>query len=218
MTDPIETLGVRKARELLTHELKIARLHRDALEKARHYAGRTGLKLHLGCADNIKPGWVNIDLSADADLCLDLREAFPFAEGSCTIIYSEHFFEHVDYPAGAATLLGECLRVLAPSGIFSVGVPDTEWPLLEYARVRQEGYFATAKRIFHPAWCETDMDHINYHFRQDGEHLYAYDEITLCHVLTRAGFERAHRRAFDPELDLRERELGTLYVDAYKPA
>jgi len=218
MTEPIETYGVRKARERLARELKIARLHHEALEKARHHAGRTGLKLHFGCANNIKPGWVNIDLSADADLRLDLREALPFADGSCTIIYSEHFFEHVDYPARAPALLGECLRVLAPGGVFSAGVPDTEWPLLEYARVRQDGYFATAKRIFHPAWCETDLDHINFHFRQNGDHLYAYDEITLCHVLTRAGFERAHRRAFDPELDRRERELGTLYVAAYKPA
>jgi predicted SAM-dependent methyltransferase len=142
----------------------------------------------------------------------------PLADGTCSVIYSEHFFEHVDYPAGAERLLAECYRLLEPGGTFNVGVPDTEWPIMEYARVRQEGYFVQAKKVWHPAWCETEIDHINYHFRQDGQHLYAYDCQTLCRVLEKAGFVGAHRRKFDPQLDSAKRELGTLYVEARRAA
>jgi hypothetical protein len=40
-------------------ELKTRRHHLRALRKARAFRGQTGLKLHLGCGDNIKPGFVN---------------------------------------------------------------------------------------------------------------------------------------------------------------
>jgi SAM-dependent methyltransferase len=90
------------------------------------------MKLNIGCGPNRKKGWDNIDLLPDVDLSLDMREAMPFSENSATIIYSEHFFEHLDYPEPAKRFLKECHRILRPGGIFSVGVPDTEWPLLAY--------------------------------------------------------------------------------------
>lgn len=102
-------------------------------------------------------------------------------------------------------------------GLFSVGVPDTEWPIAEYAGLRREGYFQIVKERWHPAWCQTEMEHINYHFRQAGEHRFAYDFITLAKVLTSVGFQKVHRREFDAELDSKDRELGTLYVNAFKP-
>src|SRR5262245_40369277 len=46
----------------------------------------------------LKPGWVNIDLVACADLQLDMREAMPLPDKCAQMIYSEHFFEHIDYP------------------------------------------------------------------------------------------------------------------------
>ena len=57
---------------------------------------------------------------------------------------------------------------------------------------------------------------INYHFRQDGEHRFAYDHETLHHVLAEAGFRDIRRRAFDATLDTENRKIGTLYVDAEK--
>ena len=209
---------VRAAQERVRKELMIHKRHEKGLVKARMLAGQRQLKLHLGCGPVHKPGWINIDLFGEADLTLDLRENLPLADGSCQIIYSEHFFEHVDYPAGAQRMLADCLRLLEPGGTISIGVPDTEWPIMEYARVRQEGYFTQAKKVWHPPWCETEIDHINYHFRQDGQHLFAYDCNTLCHVLHKAGFVGARRRPFDAELDSAKRELGTLYVEANKPA
>ena len=63
----------------------------------------------------------------------------------------------------------------------------------------------------------TRMEHINYHFRQGGEHRFAYDFETLKYVLEKAGFIQVRRRDFDPLLDSRDRELGTLYVEGFKP-
>ena len=114
--------------------------------------------------------------------------------------------------------LAECCRVLEPDGLFSVGVPDTEWPLLEYARVKDDGYFRMVKERWHPAWCETEIEHINYHFRQGTEHRFAYDYATLEKALARSGFGEIRRRDFDPELDSEDRRIGTLYAEATKPS
>jgi len=197
--------------------VSIPLIHANGVRKARRYAKRDDLKIQLGCGPNIKPGWVNLDLRATADIRLDLSRRLPFPDNSTQIIYSEHFLEHIDYPDAAMSLLAECRRILASDGVFSVGVPDTEWPLLEYAKVRQDGYFATAKKQWHPSWCETDLEHINFHFRQGNEHRFAYDFVTLEKALLRAGFVNVRRREFDPALDTEARRLGTLYVDADKP-
>lgn len=198
--------------------VSIPLIHAGGVARARRLADRTDLKLQLGCGTRIKPGWVNIDLRASADIRLDLFRPLPFAANSVEIIYSEHFLEHIDYPGPAMKLLAECLRVLKPGGCFSVGVPDTEWPLLEYAGVRKDGYFQTAKERWHPSWCETELEHINFHFRQGREHRFAYDFVTLEKALQRTGFVDIQRREFDPQLDTEARCLGTLYVDAYKKA
>ena len=98
-----------------------------------------------------------------------------------------------------------------------MGVPDTEWPIREYTGQRSEGYFRIAKERWHPAWCQTEMEHINYHFRQNGQHRFAYDFKTLAWALRNTGFHEIKRREYDPELDSIDRKLGTLYVNALKP-
>lgn len=174
------------------------------------------LKLNVGCGPNVKSGWINIDLSQRADLQLDLREPLPFASQSVAVIYSEHFFEHLEYPDEATNFLLESIRILRPGGIFSVGVPDTEWPLVSYV-TGDDMYFRMAQERWHPSWCVTKMHSLNYHFRQGREHKFAYDFETLSLVLREAGFSPVERREFNADLDDESRKDGTLYVDAYKP-
>ncbi|MEW6585576.1 MAG: methyltransferase domain-containing protein [Nitrospirota bacterium] len=211
------TAGFRQALCNLEREFSVMRKHSNGLVKARSYYELNALKLNLGCGPHLKDGWVNVDLNDNADITLDLREPLPLRDCSCSIIYSEHFLEHIDYPDNVTSLLKECYRILEPGGTFSAGVPDTEWPLLEYAGILQLGYFEKAKTLWHPKWCETDMEHINHHFRQGTEHRFAYDFRTLKHILTKTGFVEVTRRKFDPQRDNKSRELGTLYVDARKP-
>ncbi|MGH7629364.1 MAG: class I SAM-dependent methyltransferase [Gemmatimonadales bacterium] len=160
---------------------------------------------------------MNIDLGPKAVLRLDLREELPFPDGSVAIIYSEHFFEHLEYPREVKHLLGESMRVLKPGGLFGMGVPDTAFALEAYVHGHEEFFRISRERGWHPAWCRTRMHQINYHFRQDGEHKWQYDLETLTQVLTDAGFVDVARRPFDASLDSEYRRWGTLYVDARKP-
>lgn len=192
------------------------RLHQSAVKKARQSFQGPPLKLNLGCGPFGKAGWVNIDLyDESADLRLDLREPWPFPDQSATYIYSEHIFEHFEIYTEVPHILSESLRVLEPGGVFDVGVPDTECPLRGYG-VPGDNYWKLAPR-WHPADCETQLDHINYHFRQGSEHKYAWDEETLGKALLKAGFVDVARRTFDPALDSEHRKDGTLYMRAIKP-
>jgi len=125
---------VRSALRVLRDELTIQRQHTASLECARRFQDRSHFKLNIGCRSKHKPGWINIDLRQDADLQLDVRERLFFGESTVSIIYSEHFFEHLEYPIEIAHFLHESLRVLEPGGIFSVGVPDAEEFLHQYAK------------------------------------------------------------------------------------
>ncbi len=211
------TFGFRQSVRMVRAEWDIQRRHRRGCKIARQIA--TPLKLNLGCGSNLKPGWVNADLFEEgADLSLDLREPLPFPDKSATTIYSEHFFEHLEYPAEVESFLKECWRVLAPGGVFSVALPDTQWPLLSYANHNQEYFLEAKNRRWGPEWCrETRLHQINYHFRQGGEHKYAYDFETLAKVLQNAGYGNIIERGFDPALDSVRRKLGTLYVEACRP-
>lgn len=208
------TAGLRRAVNDLAREFRIQRLHRAALKRVHRYAG-TGIKLNVGCGRNRKDGWVNIDLSEEADLQLDLREPLPFPDNAASFIYSEHFFEHLEYPGQALNFLKESLRVLQPGGLFSVGVPDTEGPLRSYVH-GDDAYFQDVRQHWHPAWCNTRMHNLNYHFRQRGQHKYAYDFETLAQILGEVGFVSVARRPFDPAMDDARRGPGTIYVDACK--
>jgi predicted SAM-dependent methyltransferase len=159
---------------------------------------------------------VNIDLSKKADLQLDLRKPLPFRSGSCSFIYSEHFLEHVDYPGPVTGLVKECWRVLKPGGTLSVVVPDIELVLRSYFNGGSEEYYAAQKK-WHPAWCKLQMEHVNYNFRQDGEHRFCYDVETITSLFERCGFVDVKRRSFNPDLDSKDREVGSLYMQCYKP-
>jgi predicted SAM-dependent methyltransferase len=211
------TTGIKQSLFNLGIEIRTWLYHQKGAFQAKRLPLSALDKLHLGCGPNIKHGWLNIDLYQRADLKLDLREDLPFPDNSFSIIYNEHFFEHVDYPVPATDFLKECLRVLKPGGVTRIGVPDTEWPLQEYCDVRNDDYFGIARQSWHPAWCTTPMEHINYHFRQDGEHRFAYDFTTLEKVLLLSGFVNVTRVDFDPAIDSESRKTGTLYVTALKP-
>lgn len=201
---------IRKIRYLVS----IAYMHRVGIIRALRYP-KKGLKLNIGCGDRYKNGWVNIDLNNKADLTLDARKPFPFADNSCSYVYNEHFLEHLEYPNEASLFLKECYRVLELQGTIRIGVPDTEWPIQAYIN-DTKGYFKIAKTQMHPASCVTKMEHLNYHFRQNGEHKFAYDYETLVRILTQSGFNNVKKCFFNKTIDSLHRKIGTLYVEAVK--
>ena len=153
------------------------------------------------------------------DVTLDLRRGLPFESNCCELVVSEHCFEHFDYPEPIGQLFRECLRVLRPGGCLRFSVPDSEWPLSDYRDGPDAPYFkACAAHGWHPQECTTRLEHINYHFRQDHEHRFAYDFETAEKALRAAGFVNIQPATFDPTLDSEHRKAGSLFVAASKPA
>lgn len=61
-------IGLGAAVKQLAAEVIYRRRHLKGLRKARKYRERKGMAMHVGCGNNIKDGWVNIDLTPAADL------------------------------------------------------------------------------------------------------------------------------------------------------
>jgi predicted SAM-dependent methyltransferase len=208
--------GLCHATEQFAAEVVIRKRHLQGVFKARKYRGRRGMAMHLGSGDRVKEAWVNIDQNRSADLTLDLRERLPFADNSFSVIYSEHFLEHLNYPRDITRLLSECYRVLEPGGILSFGLPDGEM-VLRYYIMRDDADFAQAQRRWSPSWCRTQMDHVNYCMRQNGEHRWYYDEETMRLLLESIRYVEIQRRDFDPKLDQELRRIGSMYMQCRKP-
>ena len=212
--------GERSALRRLLTEFRISRYHRDGLRRIRRMSWSRPSKLNLGSGKHPKEGYLNIDLFPGGDLTLDLRRNLPFESNCCKEIFSEHCIEHIDYPDTACNLFRECFRILKPSGLLRFSVPDTEWPLTDYAKGRDAEYFRACKENpwWHPSYCTTRLEQINYHFRQGDEHRFAYDEETARKVLESVGFQDVRRVSFDPLMDSRHREIGSLFMFARRPA
>lgn len=212
--------GLVHALKLARLELTLSRRHRRSFNKIqKSLKDKVDLRLHLGCGENRLPGWINIDLlEFDVEAQLDLREDWPFLNGTVSRIYSEHTLEHFEYPGEVRHFLSESMRVLKPGGVIEVGVPDTEWPLKAYGNDADQ-YWKLSKALWIPpeTECETQLDVINYHFRLEGEHKYAWDLPTLTKELNKAGFAAIEKREFDPSFDSESRKYGTLYMRARKP-
>ena len=90
-------------------------------------------KLNIGAGKWTRPGWTTVDFYEGADVNVDLRECprLPFADGSCSRVFSSHVLEHLDDRA-VMHLLREIARVLAPGGVVRLSVPDGAAAMLAY--------------------------------------------------------------------------------------
>lgn len=91
----------------------------------RYLAGTREPRLHLGCGRHVLDGWLNSDLvpRAAGVLRLDVTRPFPFPADTFAHVYSEHVIGELSCE-GAAAMLGECFRVLAPGGKVRIATPD----------------------------------------------------------------------------------------------
>lgn len=80
-------------------------------------------RLHLGCGEDYRPGWHNVDVaeSVRTDQHLDVTDTpWPFPSDHFTEIRGEHIFEHLP---NQTDVLRECRRVLTADGELTVIVP-----------------------------------------------------------------------------------------------
>jgi len=141
------------------------------------------MNLHLGCGPHHLDGWLNVDNVSypGVDRLLDLTEGLPFEEVS--LIFAEHFIEHLDYRA-AASLLRECRRVLRDDGVLRLTTPNLDWVWASHYKP-----VMTADEQLLACFA------INRAFRGWG-HQFLYNFATLRDTLLEAGFRDVVRRAY----------------------
>lgn len=88
---------------------------------------KKSLKLNLGCGNDIKKGYINIDKHnnlSEADLCCDISQ-LPYEEGTVDEILLFHILEHFPFRK-VPIVLKEWRRVLKLEGIIKIKVPNLE--------------------------------------------------------------------------------------------
>lgn len=82
------------------------------------------MKLNLGCADLLIPGYVNIDIVPPADRLVDLSVfPWPFQTDSCDEIRAHDILEHLPDKIAA---MNEIHRILRDGGRLDLFVPTTD--------------------------------------------------------------------------------------------
>jgi len=225
---------VKRALRNLLDEVRLARATAAAASQFAGLRDQKGLLLHLGCGDHLKDGWVNLDLNLSGTapalppkplpqtrfILYDLRSGtLPFDDDSCELIYSSHFFEHLEHDDGVR-LMRDCHRVLQPGGTFRAALPD--FPELFRAYLERDKKVFELYSIFdvfphRPPETVTLVDHVNANVYEWG-HKCIYDPEKICRVLRYLGFASVevtdYREGIDPSAEIRRRY--SFYVEARK--
>ncbi len=199
----------------------------NPLHILRIYQIRKGndLSVNIACGGSAKKGWVNLDLMKHKNITLryDCRKKIPFKEETVARIRCEHFLEHLDYLEEAFFLVKSCYKSLKIGGVLRIVVPDAGSFLLAYKEGDKQKWLALNWDPDNlPEGFHTPMDIINFIFRQEEEHQYAYDFETLSSLLRRAGFKNIRKTQFgisqDSQLkdDQEGKKANSLYVEAIK--
>ena len=212
------------------NEIKAARLSRSSAKSLQHLADKE-LKIHLGCGTDLKPDWVNLDLQLDGStprsanghaqfFNYDIRHGVPFSAGTCAIIYSSHFFEHLTYQEGVE-LMRDCYRALRPGGVFRICLPDFKRCFAAYLN-KDRAFFdlIDLSNVLPEVERETEtlVDYINYTVYQSGEHKCVYDDEKLIRLLLHIGFSKVEHSTFQAGIDVdsETRRHFSFYVEAVK--
>jgi hypothetical protein len=201
---PGERLSALRSEAILLRDaVAAARGEFMAQQMARAPQAR-GLKIHLGCGGHAVADWVNIDLLS-GDMRMNLAWQLPFDDGSASLVYSAHLFEHLNFHTEAPRLAREVHRILEDGGVFRLAVPDMQAYLREYANGNDE-FFASCDRqrpeFGSAAGYSTPMSKIMFMAGSAGrpghffDHKMGYDFQTLADVLQRAGFSRVERVSY----------------------
>jgi SAM-dependent methyltransferase len=188
------------------------------------------LVLNLGCGTDIHPGWINIDAGVKPSfkgrtvvINYDLRRGLPFNDGSIDVVYSSHFFEHLNTTDGFE-LMKQCLRVLKKSGLFRAAVPDARIPIRAYVEGDSE-YFLKASSLLDSLGTDLPIPELRSHIdyidltARGWEHRVLYDPDKMTRLLSHAGFVDVNVVDYDPAYDLADeiRRLASFYIEAKKP-
>lgn len=177
-------------------------VHKNDLESGTppesYFKGDGKLKLNIGSYITMfHHGWTNIDihdLAGFAASCrfdyrrIDVRNGLPYSTGSVDLIFSSHFFEHLDYREGLA-FLRDCRRVIKPDGLLRIVVPDAN-ELTDLYRDGWDGHDLAEFDEINGDCAQQTTDAGKLHALLWGrEHKAIYDSEALSETLQSAGWE-----------------------------
>ncbi len=178
-------------------------------------------KLNIGCGPVKFKDWVNVDIvqkwgKVRVDLVWDATQPFPLPDSSCSLIYNEHFIEHLSVPQGLA-FLTECKRILMPGGILRIATPSLEDTVHQYLNDWRNPNWVRLPGLEH---VKTPAEMLNMAFREWG-HQWIYDDEELHRRLIESGFTILNNKEWglseNPELCNREtRKESVLIIEAVK--
>jgi predicted SAM-dependent methyltransferase len=99
-------------------------------------------RLHWGCGGWAAPGWINADARKlpGVQLVGDIHSGLPLESDSVDYAASIHALQEIAFPK-LVPVLGELRRVLKPSGILRLCLPDLQKGMAAYQRGDRD-YFA----------------------------------------------------------------------------
>lgn len=210
-------------------ELKFSWLRWKTRNTYKRFQDASDLKVNIGAGSAGAKGWVNIDIHSGRNVtCVyDCRHHLPFPDNSVSMIFTEHFMEHINYTEDVPYFLDECLRVLKPGGVIRIAVPDAEKYIEAYVErdwtklaklstyINKYHFDEHFKSQYH-----TMMEPLNFIFRQGGHHQYAWDYENMAFVLEKYGFKDIKQQTYGKSMieelaiDQKERASESLYVEA----
>jgi predicted SAM-dependent methyltransferase/glycosyltransferase involved in cell wall biosynthesis len=160
--------------------------------------------LNIGCGKKHLSGFVNMDIKRPYDKKLDARKGLLFADQTVDRIYNEHFLEHLTQAEGLG-FLRECRRVLKPSGVVRVAMPDLDDVARRYVSEDWRSDGDMFKLGYD--WVANRCEMLNLSMREWG-HKHVYNEEELIRIAQMAGLEVTKRYEYGksdtPELAGRE--------------
>lgn len=84
------------------------------------------MKLNLGCGQDYRVGWVNVDLNAErVDVRADVgKQALPYEDGVFDEIYASGILEQIGPNEEFRFVMNECYRLLEQGGRLTAIVPN----------------------------------------------------------------------------------------------
>jgi SAM-dependent methyltransferase len=163
------------------------------------------MKLHLGCGDNIIPGWLNADaFSEKADVRFDAKH-IPYQDNQFDELYASHLIEHFHYQE-SFDVLREWCRVLKPGGKLKLETPDFIELCKEFVAGDVSWRWHLYGHFFSTPWVPGHT------------HLFLYTEEHLAWALRECGFTNIQR--IEPESgyykSLPHKKNIFLAMEAYK--
>lgn len=120
-------------------------------------------KLNVGCGEDKKAGYVNLDWSplVGADVAHDLNNfPYPLEAGTFELIEAFHVLEHLDKPFN---VMKEFHRILAPGGVLHIKVPHFSrgFTHAEHAH----GFDVTFPLYFNPSFTKSGYYGVSFELR-----------------------------------------------------